>query len=319
MMVNPRKLQFLSVIAPVYRNESHLERLYEGLIATLSTLEGLDRFEILFVDDGSPDAAWQVIEKLCSKDSRVIGIKLSRNFGQHHALTAGIDACRGDCAVIMDADGQDPPEGIKLLWNEAKNGFNVVNARRTQRKDPLYRVIASHLYQRLFCFLSGFDYDKDVANFRLIDRKVIEALKTMREAFRGFPLHVHWLGFSRTTIDMPHPARWSGKSSYSLRKLLSLALDVAVAYSNKPLRISIAFGLGISVFSLSIMLIYFARVLFYGIPVPGWASLIISIWFFSGMILANIGVVGIYISQILNETRHRPLYVIDEVLNRHGL
>jgi dolichol-phosphate mannosyltransferase len=303
------------VIAPVYRNEAHLRRLHAEIGQALGAIPDIDDFELILVDDGSPDGSWQVISQLAAEDRRVRGIKFSRNFGQHHAITAGLDACSADWAIVMDADGQDPPAEIARLWQESRKGYAVVNARRVQRGDHLFRVWLSNAYHSLFQWLSGFDYDRDVANFRLIDRKVIDSLKEMRESFRGFPMHVHWLGFSSTNVDIAHPARWSGQSSYSLRKLIALAADVAVAYSNKPLKISAGLGVAVSLFSLFFIIYLVLREWIYSIPVPGWASLIVSVWFFSGLILANLGVIGIYISRILTESRGRPLYVIDKKLN----
>lgn len=305
----------LSVIAPVYRNEPHLKRLHAEIVVSLERIPDFTDFEIVFVDDASPDHAWEVIAELAANDARVKGLKLSRNFGQHHAITAGLDICGGDWAVVMDADGQNPPEFITLLWEEAKKGYDVVNARRVDRGDHVMRSWLSNAYHALFQWLSGFNYDRDVANFRLINRKVIDALGHMRESFRGFPMHVHWLGFRSINVDVPHPARWSGQSAYSLHKLLALAADVAVAYSNKPLKISAFLGVGISVLALVVLVVLVARAWIYAIPVPGWTSLVASVWFFSGLILANLGVVGIYISQVLTESRGRPLYVIDRKVN----
>jgi glycosyltransferase involved in cell wall biosynthesis len=313
--MNSERTLKISVIVPVFGNELHLQRLHKELVSSLEKIPDFAYFEIVFVDDASPDHAWRVITDLASTDSRVKGLKLSRNFGQHHAITAGLDICSGDWAVVMDADGQDPPESIALLWEEAKKGYDVVNARRVDRGDHAARVWLSNVYHTFFQWLSGFDYDRDVANFRLINRKVIDALGRMRESFRGFPMHVHWLGFSSINVDVSHPARWSGQSAYSLRKLLVLAADVAVAYSNKPLKLSAILGVSIAAVALVVLVGLVARAWLYAIPVPGWASLIASVWFFSGLVLANLGVIGLYISQVLTEARRRPLYVVDRKVN----
>jgi glycosyltransferase involved in cell wall biosynthesis len=305
----------LSVIAPVYRNECHLRMLHDQVATVVQKLNDFDDYELILVDDGSPDKAWDVICELTKEDCKVKGIKFSRNFGQHHAITAGLDACVGDWAVVLDADGQDPPEVIATLWQEAKKGFDIISARRINRGDHFMRVFLSKTYHSLFQWLSGFNYDRDIANFRLINRKVIDALSSMRESFRGFPLHVHWLGFAASVVDFQQSSRWSGKSSYPFIKLLILAIDVAVVYSNRPLKISACFGFILAIISLSYIIYIIIAALIYSIPVPGWASLISSLWFFSGLIIGQIGILGIYICRILTEVQHRPIYIVEKKTN----
>jgi glycosyltransferase involved in cell wall biosynthesis len=313
--MEPNRRTTLSVIAPVYQNEAHLRRLHAEVAETIGRIANIDAFELVLVDDGSPDDSWKIICELSAEDHRVKGLKFSRNFGQHHAITAGLDACSGDWAVVMDADGQDPPAAIAQLWEMAQKGYHVVNARRVERTDHRVRVWLSNAYHDLFQWLSGFNYDREVANFRLIHRKVIDALKQMRESFRGFPLHVHWLGFASTSVDVLHSQRWSGRSTYSPSRLLALALEVAVTYSNKPLKIVIGFGLALSLLSAIGILIIILRSLFLGLPVPGWVSLMASVWLFSGLILAQLGIMGLYIARVVTECQGRPLYAVAEKAN----
>jgi len=256
------------------------------------------------VEDCGGDGSWELISQLASNDLHVKGITLSRNFGQHHAITAGMDLCTGDWVVVMDCDLQDDPSAIVKLWEKAKEGYDVVNVRRQKRKDSFVKIVRSRMY-----------HVPQVANYRIMNRKVVDTYNAMREGSRVLGAQIHWLGFKTASIDIPHETRHSGKSSYTLRKLFAMALDVAVSYSNKPLHISIMTGLIISFSSAGVALWFFIRNLIWKIPVAGWTSLMVSVWFLGGIIIANLGVIGIYIGKIYDETKHRPIYVIDKKVN----
>ena len=305
----------LSVITPVYLSMNSLIPLYEKVTETVSCLSDFTDYEIIMVEDCGGDDSWEVIEQLASKDPHVKGVTLSRNFGQHHAITAGLDLCNGDWVVVMDCDLQDDPSAIAKLWQKAKEGYEVVNVRRQKRKDSLVKRVRSRVYHAILDWLSGMSYDPQVANYRMMSRKVVDAYITMRESTRAMGLQIHWLGFSTDSIEIPHSVRHEGKSSYTLKKLIALAFDVAVSYSNKPLYISIAFGLIISLTSLVISLWFFIRFYLWHIPVTGWTSLMVSIWFLSGVIMANMGILGIYIGKVYNETKSRPIYAIAKRVN----
>jgi len=267
------------------------------------------------VEDCGGDGSWELISQLASNDLHVKGITLSRNFGQHHAITAGMDLCTGDWVVVMDCDLQDDPSAIVKLWEKAKEGYDVVNARRQKRKDSFVKIVRSKMYHVFFEWLSALSYDPQVANYRIMNRKVVDTYNAMREGSRVLGVQIHWLGFKTASIDIPHAARYDSKSSYTLRKLLALAFDVAISYSNKPLHISIIVGFMISFSSVGVALWFFVRNLIWKIPVAGWTSLMVSIWFLGGIIILNLGVIGIYIGKIYNETKHRPIYVIDKKVN----
>ena len=305
----------LSVITPVYRSINSIMPLYEQITTTVQSMPDFADYEIIMVEDCGGDGSWEVISQLASNDLHVKGITLTRNFGQHHAITAGMDLCTGDWVVVMDCDLQDDPSAIVKLWEKAKEGYDVVNVRRQKRKDSFIKKVRSRLFYVFFEWLSGMSYDPQVANFRIMSKKVVDAYKTMREGARGLGTQIHWLGFNTAGINILHTARHDGKSSYTLRKLLALSFDLAASYSNKPLHISIIAGFIISISSMGMALWFFIRNLIWKIPVAGWSSLMVSLWFLGGIIILNLGVIGIYIGKIYNETKHRPIYVIDKKVN----
>lgn len=303
----------LSVVTPVYNCAATILPLWNRIVATLERLGENDWFEVILVDDASSDDSWSQIERICAEDPRGKALRLTRNFGQHHALTAGLSIARGDCVVVLDADLQDPPEAIEQLLAAAE-GFDIVDARRTGRTDPLWRRLGARFFHALFRRMSGLDYDERVANFRLIRRSVVDAYLGMPEAVRNVGAQLRWLGFSHTSIDVDQGSR-PGRSSYSIAKLVGLALDTAIAYSNRPLRLAVASGLLTAAVSGVFTVWIGSRALIWGIPVEGWASLMASIWFLGGTMIATVGAVGIYVGRVYDETKGRPLYVVAERIN----
>jgi len=252
----------ISVVTPVYGCAKALPELYERLVKTLTSIT--ENFDIIMVNDHIPDEAWDIIRQLSEKDPRVKGIKLSRNFGQHRAITAGLDFAKGEWVVVTDCDLQDQPEEIIKLYNKAREGYDAVFGRRVERKDTFFKKLTSNLYNRIFQFISGMETDTSTANFSIISHKVVKYLRTIREQNRSYPSFTNWLGFKRINIDIEHAPRIYGQSSYSFRKLVSLAIDSIVAHSNKPLRLSIEFGFIMTFLSLTyafwlINLVYFAQ------------------------------------------------------------
>jgi dolichol-phosphate mannosyltransferase len=303
----------ISIVSPVYQAENIVDELVNRLQVELNKIT--ESYEIILIEDGSPDESWKVIEKNCNRDARVKGIKLSRNFGQHHAITAGLDQCKGEWVVVMDCDLQDRPEEITNLYNKANDGFEVVYARRSNRKHSFFKKITSHLFYVVLTLLSGIKFNGEIGNFGIYKRNVIQEVKRMREPFRFFVTSIKWLGFNSTGIKVNHDSRFEGKSSYSYMKLIKLGLDVSISYSNKPLMFLIYIGAMISVSSILVIMLVIYRKLIGQITELGYTSIISSIWFLSGMIISSIGVLGIYIGKIFDGIKNRPIYVVAKKLN----
>jgi glycosyltransferase involved in cell wall biosynthesis len=306
----------LSVVAPVHRCESCLPELYRRLVATLERLTS--SFEIILVNDGSPENDWQIIRDLAARDPRVKGVSLSRNFGQHTALTAGVDRAQGDWVVVMDSDLQDPPEEIEKLYRKAKEGFDVVFSRREVRQHNAFKRMTSLAFTRLLSYLTDTRLDNAVTHFSIASRSVALNFRFLRERNRSYAPLVGWLGFKVGYADIEHHSRYAGSSSYTFAKMLRLAVDMVVSQSDKPLRLSIRFGFAISLFAILYGLYQILRYFLWGYPVTGWTSMIVSIYFIGGLLFANLGVVGLYIGRIFDETRRRPLYIVSEVVNLPG-
>lgn len=303
----------ISVVIPVYGCRKALEPLYERLTASLTQI-GLD-YEIILVNDSCPQNSWETISELCRKDTKVIGLNLSRNFGQINAITAGLDHCSGDYVVVMDCDLQNRPEDIATLFAKLNEGYDVVFAKRAERQDGAVTKLLSRCFYQIYNYFSDGNYDPSVCNFSISRKAVISEYCGMREQNRGFTVFLKWLGFRSIAIDLPHEKRAAGKSSYSLRRKIKLAKSIITSQSNKPLRFSIAVGFVMALISFLLILYFFIRYLVSGDNLTGWTSLILSVYLVGGFILMGIGVLGIYIGNIFDETKHRPLYVLQESKN----
>jgi glycosyltransferase involved in cell wall biosynthesis len=298
----------ISVIVPVYKAENCLDELYQRLKAALETIS--PAFEIVLVEDCGGDRSWEIIERLTAADARVRGVQFSRNFGQHYGITAGLDFCQGDWAVVMDCDLQDRPEEIPRLYAKAMEGYDIVLARRGARQDGMLKRISSGLFYRLFSYLADIEYDGEVGNFRIMSRKVVNSFQQMREQLRFFGGLVQWLGFPTASITVEHAERFDGQSSYTFAKLWKLASETIIAYSDKPLRIGVRFGFGMAGLAFSYGLYILLHALIYGSPIPGWNSLIVSLYFIGGIIIAMLGIIGIYLGKTFDESKKRPLYIV---------
>ncbi len=300
----------LSIVSPVYRAGLVLEELIERIAKSIPST--FNSYEIILVDDFSPDKSWQEIVEISKKNTNVRGFKLSRNFGQHYAITAGLNYVTGDYIVVLDCDLQDQPEEIEKLFNESQKGFDIVLARRHERKDSLYKKAVSKLFYKTLSYLTGTKQDASVANFGIYSKQVIDEVVKLEEKIKYFPTMVKWVGFSTAYVNVEHASRTEGKSNYNFKKLLNLALDIILAYSDKPLRLIIKFGLSVALVSF-LMVIYVLFEKFTGkVSVSGYASLIISIWFLSGCMLTTLGVVGLYIGKIFESVKNRPSYIIEK-------
>lgn len=290
-----------------------LEELVSRIEASVETFT--NDYEIILVNDCSPDNSWTKIKEICSRDKQVKGVNLSRNFGQHYAITAGLAESTGEWVTVMDCDLQDRPEEIPNLYKKAQEGFDTVFAQRTERKDKFLKRLSSTLFNATFAFLTDQEQDKTVGNFGIYSRKVINAVLSMGDSVRWFPIMVKWVGFNIGYLPVEHSERAEGKSSYSLRRLLSVASDNMVAFSNKPLRLMLQFGFIVVVLSIIIALFYLIRYLSGGIEVDGFTTMVISMWLLGGIMIMLIGMTGIYIGKIFDKTKERPLYIIREKLN----
>ncbi|MBC6611542.1 glycosyltransferase family 2 protein [Hymenobacter sp. BT507] len=300
----------LSIVSPVYQAEAMLVELVERIAASVQPIT--ESFEIILVDDRSPDNSWPVIEQLMRQDHRVRGVRLSRNFGQHRAITAGLDYSRGEWIVVLDCDLQDRPEEIPTLYAQAQHGYELVLARRHQRQDGWEQKAFSRLFYATLAYLTDTPQDRTLANFGIYHRKVVDAIGQMRESARYLPTMARWVGFRAATVNVTHAERGSGTTGYRFRKRLHLALDVMLAYSDKPLRLTVQLGLLISGTAFLAVLYTLVRYWLGQITVLGYASLIISIWFFSGLLLSVLGVVGLYVGKTFEGVKNRPLYIVDE-------
>ncbi|MFD1466668.1 glycosyltransferase family 2 protein [Hymenobacter caeli] len=299
-----------SFVSPVYRAESLLAELVRRLVAAGEALGG--SFEIVLVDDRSADGSWAGILALAAQDPRVRGLRLSRNFGQHRAITAGLERCRGEWVVVLDCDLQDRPEEIPALYARAQAGYDLVLARRTGRQDAWGKKLVSRLFYRVLSYLTEVPQDPAVANFGIYHRRVIAAVLAMRESIRYFPTMVRWVGFRAGYLDVAHAGRARGPSSYRLSQRLHLGLDVLLANSDKPLRLTVKAGLLLAGGAFLLVPVTLLRYWAGQIDQPGYTSLIISIWFFSGLLLAVLGMVGLYIGKTFEQVKNRPLYIEDE-------
>ena len=303
----------ISIVIPVYNCKECLSELCLRLKNELVKIT--DNFEIFLIDDGGQDDPWNSIRELSKADSRVKGLKLSRNFGQHKAIFAGLEHTKGDWMVVMDCDLQDRPEEIPALYKEAQKGFDIVLGRRVKRKDAFIKRLFSKIFYKFLGYLTETRQDSSIANFGIYHRKVIAAICSMKDNSKYFPAMVRWVGFRQGQIDIEHAERNSGNTAYSFRKLLKLGLEVILAFSDKPLRLIVKTGLLISIVSFLfagyVLVQYFSG----EIQVLGYASLFVSIWFFSGIIIFLIGMVGLYIGKTYENVKGRPVYIISESIN----
>jgi len=307
----------ISVVIPVYKAEKILDELCRRLTRSLELITS--NFEIILVEDCGGDNSWNVIELLSENDPRIIGLQFSRNFGQHCGITAGLDQCKGDWVVVMDCDLQDRPEEIPRLYAKAKEGFDVVLALRGLRQDTLRKRLMSKLFYRVFSYLADIEFDGDSGNFRIMSRQVVTNFNRMREQLRFFGGHVQWMGFPTTGIEVEHQERFAGVSTYTFAKLWKLAADNIIGYSDKPLRMAARLGLMMAVVSFGFGSFILGRSLLHNSPIPGWSSLIVSLYFIGGLIIGILGIIGIYLGKAFDESKKRPLYIVRRLTSNAGV
>lgn len=305
------KKTYIAVVAPVYRGEQFVLELCNRLHATLGQIDG--SYSIVLVDDASPDNSWQRIKNEALKDSRVLGVQLSRNFGQHYAITAGLDNVDADWVVVMDGDLQDQPEDILTMHEKAvREAFDIVIAERSLRTDPFFRKMSSAVFNRFLSLLSGLNLSARYGNFRIMNRNAHQAFAQMREHMRFYPAIMQWIGFRSGYAQTSRVARPHGRSSYTLFGLVKLAVQATVAYSERPLHVSIVLGLVISLAAFVLGAYVIAMKLFWDVDVEGWTSLFATVSFLGGLQIFLIGIVGLYIGKTFQESKKRPLYLVRE-------
>lgn len=304
---------YISIVSPVFKAEEFLEELVDEIRKNVQNIT--ENFEIILVEDGSPDNSWGLIEKACMSDNRVKGIKLCRNFGQHYAITAGIDYTKGEWVIVMDCDLQDNPSEIGNLFEKTKEGYKIVLAKRQDRKDNIRKRLSSIIFYKVLSFLTGVKQDPSIANFGIYHEDVINSIKLMREPFRNFAAIVKWVGFPAITINVKHSKRVKGRSSYNIKKLIKLAIDTILAYSNRPLYYIVTMGFIISFFAFFASVIVLIKYINGSITVLGYTSLILSSWVIGGLIMMFLGIVGLYIGKIFEGIKNRPIYIISDIKN----
>jgi dolichol-phosphate mannosyltransferase len=306
-----RELRLLSVVTPMHNEEGNARALYERVVAALAKVP----FELVIADDGSKDATPQILEEIAAADERVKVISLSRNFGHQAALTAGLDHATGDVVVMMDSDLQDPPEVIPEMIARWQEGSEVVYAVRESREgETRFKLLTAKWFYRFFKKMAQIDVPLDAGDFRLMDRRALDALLAMPERNRFLRGMTVWVGFTQSAVTYKRAARGSGETKYTLNKMLRFSLDATTSFSHTPLQIATLLGFAISALSLvGIPLVIIARL--NDIFVPGISSTLVAILLLGGIQLITVGIIGEYVGRIYDEVKHRPLYVVKDRRN----
>lgn len=304
-----------SFVLPVHNEEGSLPELRERLLQVLGRLDGPS--EVLLIDDGSTDASWAIITRIHEIDPRFKGIRFSRNFGHQVAITAGMDLARGEAVVVMDADLQDPPEVVLEMADRWRQGYEVVYGVREDRStDSRFKRTTATLFYRALNRLSDVEIPQNVGDFRLIDRRAIEAFKAMREGSRFVRGMYAWVGFRQIGVAYRRASRHAGETKYPFKKMLRLASDGVIGFSRVPLRLALKLGAFAALAALLGGVTVASLKLFGDYSVPGWTSILLAVCLLGGLQLAFMGVLGQYIARTYEEALHRPLYVVSQL---HGV
>ena len=305
------KIMDISVIIPVYNEEKNIQTLYDRLSQVMQNL-GVT-YELIFVNDGSKDASIGLIKVLSKKHISVKYIDFSRNFGHQIAVTAGLDKTIGDAVVIIDADLQDPPELIAEMYQKRKEGFEVIYARRKNRKgESFLKLWTAKIFYRLLAKMTSISIPVDTGDFRMIDKNIVEVLREMPEKNKYLRGQISWIGFNQTFVEYDRQERQAGATGYTYRKMLHFALDGITAFSDVPLKIVTYFGFIVSVIAFFVAIYALLAKFVWENSVPGWTSLMIAILFIGGIQMIAIGIIGEYLSRMNHNIRNRPLYIIRE-------
>jgi len=306
---------FISVIVPMYNEEEVIGTTFTRLKEVMDSTE--DRYELIFVNDGSKDRSADIIRELSNVHKEVVLIDFSRNFGHQIAITAGMDYARGDAIIIIDADLQDPPEIMLQMIEKWREGYEVVYGKRIKRKgETWFKKTTAMMFYRTLRALTSVDIPNDTGDFRLIDRKVCDVLKGLKEKNRFVRGLISWIGFKQTSVEFVREERFAGVTKYPFKRMLKFALDAITSFSYKPLRIASYIGFTISFVSFVYLLIVLYQRLFTQSTTAGWASIVAINLLFNGIILILLGVIGEYIGRIYDETKNRPLYIVREAVGQ---
>ncbi|WP_082967309.1 glycosyltransferase family 2 protein [Paenibacillus oryzae] len=300
-----------SVIVPMYNEELVIEHTYERLKETMD--EAGEPYELIFVNDGSKDRTVELVNLIAECDPNVRLVDFSRNFGHQIAISAGMDYAKGDAVVVIDADLQDPPSVILAMIEKWKEGYEVVYGRRLKRKgETLFKKLTAKAFYRLLRSMTNVDIPLDTGDFRLIDRKVCDVLRGLKEKNRFVRGLISWIGFRQTSVEYVREERFAGETKYPLKKMISFALDGITSFSYKPLKIATYLGFLLSLSSFVYLLIVLYQGFFTDTTTPGWATIVVLNLLFNGIILILLGVIGEYIGRIYDESKDRPLYIVRE-------
>ncbi|MBO5613453.1 MAG: glycosyltransferase family 2 protein [Prevotella sp.] len=304
----------LSIISPCYGAPTLLRELARQIDEVAKSIT--PDYEIILVEDGSPDNSREIIRSICEENKKVKAVFLSRNFGQQPAINAGLDASSGEWVAILDCDLQNPPSHIRSLYEKAQEGYDIVFASRQERPDSYFMTQGSKMFNKLIGYLTNTKQDESVAEFAIYNRKVVDAMRQMGDYVRYYPLMDKWVGFRMTKVQVPHDERTDGKtSSYSMLKRIDLAITTTIAFSTKVLRLIVYAGSLLSILAICFALYLAIEFMITGIDVSGWLTLFVSMWFIAGVIITVLGIVATYIGYIFDEVKRRPTYIIGEKIN----
>lgn len=307
-------MKLISIIVPCFNEQEVFSETYRRLTDTFARLDAQKyTYEIIFVNDGSKDNTLEQIQEAAQKDSRIKGLSFSRNFGHQIAITAGLDNCKGDAAVVIDADLQDPPQVILDMVKKWEEGYDVIFGKRRERAgESAFKLLTAKWFYRFINRLSDVDIPLDTGDFRLMDRKALDQFLSMREVYRFVRGMVAWIGFKQTFVEYDRESRFAGETKYPLKKMLRLASDAILSFSNTPLKVATFVGFLTSVVAFVGIIYSLYMRLFTDNFVEGWTLLMISILMIGGIILLVLGIIGEYVGRIYGEIKRRPLYIIKD-------
>lgn len=304
----------LTLVLPIYNEEDVIPELHARLQAFLGTFDFA--IEVLFVNDGSRDRSMDLLRGIAAGEPRYRVLSFARNFGHQAAITAGVDFARGEAVVVMDADLQDPPEVVHQMVARWREGYDVVYGRRRSREgESWFKLLTARWFYRVFAMMIPIEVPLDAGDFRLMSRRVIVALRSLREAHRFVRGMVAWVGFRQIDVAYDRPGRFAGETKYPLRKMLRFALDGITSFSVLPLRFSTYLGIGMNLASLGVVLWALLSKFAFERTVPGWTFIVVLVAVFSGVQLLMIGILGEYVGRIYEEVKRRPLYIVADTVN----